>query len=112
MIKPKTKKPKKDTEDIADALKQFMQLAQYEVPEVNEDSDELLPFDEAFPEPTPAQLLRGARTRENMTQAKLATAVGIHRNSISEMERGVRNISVDMAKRLGKVLNTSYKRFI
>ena len=106
------KVPAKDANAIAQAFMHFLRLAKYDVREINDEGEELLTFDEAFPEVTPGQLLRGARTREDMTQAELASALGIHKNNISEMERGVRNISVDMAKRLAEVLNTSYKHFL
>ncbi len=106
------KVPAKDANAIAEAFMQFLRLAKYDAREISEEGEELLTFDEAFPEITPGQLLRGARTREDMTQAELAAELGIHKNNISEMERGVRNISVDMAKRLAEVLNTSYKHFL
>ncbi|WP_319780815.1 helix-turn-helix transcriptional regulator [Maridesulfovibrio sp.] len=47
-----------------------------------------------------------------MTQVELATATGIHKNNISEMERGVRPITLEMAKKLGEALNISYKTFL
>ncbi len=106
------KVPAKDANAIAEAFMQFLKLAKYDVREINDEGEELIDFNDAFPEPSPAQLLRGARTREGLTQAELADALGIHKNNVSEMERGVRNISVDMAKRLADVLNTSYKHFL
>ena len=43
---------------------------------------------------------------------KLAELTGIPQRHISEMENGKRPIGKEMAKRLGKVLNISYKVFL
>lgn len=56
--------------------------------------------------------LAGARYREGLTQMKLAELTGIPQRHISEMENGKRPIGKEMAKRLGKVLNISYKVFL
>lgn len=106
------KAPNKELNEIAEVFKQFLLLAKYEVHEVNAEDEDVFNANEVLPEPTPASLLRGARFREDMTQVELAKKVETHPNNISGMERGVRPISVDMAKRLGKVLNVNYKRFL
>ena len=59
----------------------------------------------------PGDILRGARHREGLTQAQLATMIGVKPSHISEMEKGKRPIGKDMAKRLAKALNTSYRCF-
>jgi len=58
--------------------------------------------------------LRGARHKEGLTQKQLASKLGksVLQQHISEMERGLRTISVPMAKKLGQVLNISYKIFL
>lgn len=106
------KVPADEIHIIGEALKNFLRLAKYEVREVNSEGEEVFSAEEVLPEPTPASILRGARFREDMTQAELATKIGVHKNHLSGMERGVRTISVDMAKRLGKALNTSYRHFL
>ncbi|NDV22242.1 helix-turn-helix transcriptional regulator [Desulfovibrio sp. JC022] len=106
------KVPADEIHIIGEALKNFLRLAKYEVREVNGVGEEIFSAEEVLPEPTPASNLRGARFREDLTQAELAAKVGVHKNHISDMEREVRTISIDMAKRLGKALNTSYKRFL
>lgn len=68
--------------------------------------------DEVFPDMTPGKVLRGARGLAGLTQAQLAAKVGAHKSHISEMERGVRTIGKDMAKRLAKALNMPYKAFL
>jgi transcriptional regulator with XRE-family HTH domain len=57
-------------------------------------------------------ILRGARTRDEMTQGLLAEKLGITQTRVSEMESGKRPISVKMAKKLAEVFETSYKVFL
>ena len=71
-----------------------------------------VPSAQVFPESSPGGVLRGARGLKGMTQAKLAQAVGVHVTNISEMERGLRTIGKQMAKRLAKVLEMPYKAFL
>ena len=75
-----------------------------------------IPWREAYPEYSEQQLigkaLSGARYREGLTQTQLAEMTRIPQRHISEMESGKRPIGKEMAKRLGKVLNISYKVFL
>jgi ribosome-binding protein aMBF1 (putative translation factor) len=71
-----------------------------------------IPAEEVFPESYPGSVLRGARGLREMTQAALATEIGVHKSHISEMERGKRPIGKEMAKRLGRALNFPYKAFL
>jgi len=71
-----------------------------------------VPASEVFPDSTPGKVLRGARGLREMTQATLAAAIGVHVPNISEMERGLRPIGKEMAKRLGKALGMPYKAFL
>src|SRR5574343_345379 len=59
----------------------------------------------------PGELLRGARNREGLSQQELADKIGVKRPNISDMERGRRTITPDMAKKLGEALNTSPSNF-
>ncbi len=52
-----------------------------------------------------AVILRGARHRENLTQAQLDELTGIPRRHISEMETEKRSIGKQRAKLIAKVLN-------
>ena len=63
-------------------------------------------------EELPGVNLRGARYREDITQKRLSELTGIPQRHISMMENGKRPIGKEMAKRLGKVLNISYKVFL
>ncbi|MDY7001272.1 MAG: helix-turn-helix transcriptional regulator [Thermodesulfobacteriota bacterium] len=74
--------------------------------------NELLTIDQAFPDMGPKDALAGARLMAELTQARLAAMIGVHRHHISEMETGKRKITLETAKRLAKVLNTSYKIFL
>jgi len=56
--------------------------------------------------------LRGARTKEGLTQKQLSELAGIPQGHLSEMENGKRPIGVAIAKRLGKALNIGYKVFL
>ena len=73
---------------------------------------ELYSIEEVFPEGNPAMALRGLRTKEGITQKQLAERLGITQTRVSEMETGVRPISVDMAKRIAEAYGTSYKVFL
>jgi len=61
---------------------------------------------------TPQKTLKLLRNRDNLTQAQLAEKLCIKVQNVSGMERGVRPISVAMAKKLGIVFNTNYKKFL
>ena len=82
----------------------------------NHHTSDDIPWREAYPECSEAQLigkaLAGARYREGLTQMKLAELTGIPQRHISEMENCKRPIGKEMAKRLGKSLNISYKVFL
>ena len=80
------------------------------------DASESVPWREAYPEYSEEQLigkaLAGARYREGLTQIQFSELTGIPQRHISEMENGKRPIGKEMAKRLGKALNISYKVFL
>ena len=70
-------------------------------------------FDKYFAGESKAQVaLRGARGREDMTQAQLSQMTGIPQRHISEMENGKRPIGKENAKKLAKALNCDYRRFL
>ena len=71
-----------------------------------------VPAEEILADSTPGSCLRGARGLRNMTQARLAAAIGAHPSNISAMERGSRPIGKEMAKRLGKALGFNRKVFL
>ena len=61
---------------------------------------------------SPDTMLRGARFRESMTQAQLATASGIPRRHISDMENNRRPIGKQAARKLAEVLKVDYRVFL
>ena len=80
------------------------------------DTSDAISWREAYPECSEEQLigksLAGARYREGLTQIQLSDMTGIPQRHISEMENGKRPIGKEMAKRLGKALDISYKVFL
>jgi len=60
----------------------------------------------------PGLALRGARSREDLTQKELADKLGILPHHVSEMEHGKRPISKKMAHKLAEVLDVNCKVFL
>jgi len=75
-----------------------------------------LPWREAFPgireEHLPGISLLGARTKEGMTQTRLADLTGIPQRHLSMMEHGKRPIGKKNARLLAKVLKVDYRVFL
>ncbi len=63
-------------------------------------------------EELPGIFLAGARFREGMTQEQLATATGIPRRHISEMENNKRPIGKKNARRLAEALHVDPRVFL
>ncbi len=85
--------------------------------EIIDDEDELVEitttdwFEEM--KPSPGETVEIHRLNLNMTQADLGKAIGERsKQYISDIEKGRRNISLDLAKRLGEVLGHNYKTYI
>ena len=55
---------------------------------INEEGEELLSFEEVFPDHQPGETVRGFRLREELTQAALAEKIGVRQHHISEIENG------------------------
>jgi ribosome-binding protein aMBF1 (putative translation factor) len=60
----------------------------------------------------PGTALKGARTKEGLTQTVLAEKTGIPQRHISEMEHGNRTIGKELARKLADVLNVDYRVFL
>lgn len=59
-----------------------------------------------------AVALRGARSREDLTQKQLSEMTGIPQRHLSEMEHGRRTIGKERAKKLAVALNCDYRVFL
>ncbi len=97
---------------VADAIRSMLTLAGHKVRRINSEGEEIVSAEEVFPEASPAMALRGFRGKMEWTQQELAEKLGTTQNCISAMESGKRSISVNMAKRLGKVFNIPHKVFL
>lgn len=61
---------------------------------------------------TPGYYLRIYRTRADLTQAELAQKVNIRQHHISEIENNKRMMGKELAKKLSKILNCDYRKFL
>jgi len=104
--------PSEDAERLCKAINSLLELVRPVARPLNEDGEELYSAREVFPESSPGNRLRGLRTREGVTQKELAARLGIRQHHVSEMEKGVRAIGKDMAKRIGEAYSISYKVFL
>ncbi len=104
--------PQSEARNIEEAIRSFLKLAGHKVELVNNDGEKLYHADEIFPDSTPGTMLRGLRTRENLNQREFGARLGLKQHHISEMENNKRPISLEMAKRIGKVYGVSYKVFV
>ena len=57
------------------------------------------------------RMIKGARTKEDLTQKALAHKLNIPILQLREMENGKRQIGMKEAKKLAKVLNVDYLYF-
>ena len=85
--------------------------------EIIDDEDELVEITTTdwFKEmkPSPGETVEIHRLNLNMTQADLGEAIGNRsKQYVSDIEKGRRKISLDLAKRLGEVLSHNYKTYI
>ena len=90
----------------------MLPMAGLKVRRINREGEEVFSAREVFPDGSPAMLLRGLRAREELTQAEMATRLGISQNMVSDMESGRRPISLKMAKRIGEEFKIGYKGFV
>jgi transcriptional regulator with XRE-family HTH domain len=79
---------------------------------VNNYSSVLFDAAQVFPDSHPGRVLRGLRTREDLTQAELASKSGLKPHHISEMENAKRPIGKEVARRLAKALNADFRMLL
>jgi DNA-binding XRE family transcriptional regulator len=104
--------PSCDALRISKVIADVLNSAGEQVREFNVEGEELFTLEKVFPDSTPGTLLKGARYKEDMTQERLAEAVGIPRRHISEMENDRRPIGKERARRLAEVLKVDYRVFL
>ena len=61
------------------------------------------------PEMAVIQAMIDARTSQNLTQKELAKRTGIHQSDISKLEKGTRNPSLNLLKRLAEGMDMVLK---
>ncbi|MEX2523464.1 MAG: helix-turn-helix transcriptional regulator [Gammaproteobacteria bacterium] len=61
---------------------------------------------------SPGYFLRLYRQRAELTQARLAEMIDVRQHHLSEMEHNKRSITKATARRLAKVLDCDYRRFL
>ncbi len=97
---------------VSEAIEKVLALAELAIRDGAEDESRTYSIEEVFPDFGPGDALKGARSMAGLTQARLAEMAGIRASHISGMETGKRPIGKEMAKRLARVLKTSYKVFL
>jgi len=103
-------------------IQRFRQAAKrYNVVDVTSENpkravkDENQTVEEVFPEllhNRAGVILRGYRSREELTQKQLSEMTGIPQRHISELEHGKRQAGKEWAKKLAEALNCDYRRFL
>ena len=58
-----------------------------------------------------AEVLRELRLKAELSQEALAKLAGLHRTYISQLERGVRRPSLEVAMQISEVLNITFSEF-
>lgn len=55
--------------------------------------------------------MKGARSREEMTQKKLSKKLGVDQAVVSKIENGKLKITSEISRKLGKLFNINFKVF-
>ena len=70
-------------------------------------------YKETMENMTPSRAMKAYRLSRGMTQIELGKKLGgVPRQHISNMEKGIRKINVELAKRLAELFNVSVEKFI
>ncbi len=104
--------PNDHAESFCKAIHNLFEIAKIPLCAANDDEEKLYSIEEVFPNGSPAMALRGLRTREGITQKQFAERLGISQTRVSEMENGVRPISVAMAKRIAEACGAENQIFL
>jgi len=102
--------------DVPEKLIKYLQKNYKEVEVINDPDEEYIDITETEfyknIEFSPAKALIVYRKNNELTQIELGEKLGIPKQHVSNMERGTRNISLNMAKKLAKLFNVSIERFL
>jgi len=84
---------------------------------VENDEDGMVSIEEVFKDELAkygavGATIRGFRHRDELTQAMLATKLGVKQSHISEMEHSKRPIGKQLAQKLAKIFRTNYRLFL
>jgi DNA-binding transcriptional regulator YiaG len=104
--------PIKDALKIREAVSAALNAAGRQIRGINDEGDEFFSVAEVFPERTPGMLIEGFRLKFDLTQEKLAELLGTKQNRVSDLESGRREVSKEMAKKLGIVFKVPYQMFL
>jgi DNA-binding XRE family transcriptional regulator len=104
--------PVADDTTLSNAIRKTLAAMGHDVRMLNDEGEELYSFEEIFPDAHPGMILRGFRGRDEMTQKELAEKLAVAPTRVSEMESGSLLISVEMAKKLAEIFETSHKVFL
>ena len=55
--------------------------------------------------------VRNCRKAKEMTQVEVSSHAGLHQNYLSEIEKGKRNITLEIMQKLAEALNVEVKEF-
>ena len=61
---------------------------------------------------TPSTEVRTNRQKFGLTQKELGEKIGVSKQYVSDLENNHRNISSELAKKLGEVFKRNYRRFL
>lgn len=76
-------------------------------------ADETEWYKETMENMTPSRAMKAYRMSRGMTQIELGKKLGgIPRQHISNMEKGIRKINVELAKKLAELFDVSVEKFI
>ena len=105
--------------DIPSKVMQYLKNEFGQDIEVLQDDEEMIDifdtewYKEISASTTPGEALRIYRENAGLTQAELGKQLGkLSRQKISDLERGKRNISKEMAKQLSKIFRVPVARFL
>jgi DNA-binding XRE family transcriptional regulator len=104
--------PIKDALKIREAVSAALNTAGHRVRDLNDEGNEVFSVAEVFPERAPGMLIEGFRLKFDLTQEKLAELLGTKQNRVSDLENGRREVSKEMAKKLGAVFKVPYQMFL